>query len=254
MLGKNSRLIKDALKLKQRKYRDELGKFVIEGARFVEEAIKEKRVEYVLYTEKIASSKYAHILNADIQKYEVEENVIKEIADTGTPQGIAAVCNKFEHDINVIKDFVVIVDGVQDPGNLGTIVRTSDAAGADAVIIVKGTVDIYNPKTLRSTMGSIFHIPTIFVDKFEAAVDLLKDRGFKIYATDVDAQHYIYDCDFKDKTAIVIGNEANGIPDFHLNLATNRIKIPMIGRAESLNAAMASSIVLYEVVRQRLTK
>ncbi|KRQ87344.1 23S rRNA (uridine(2479)-2'-O)-methyltransferase [Caloramator mitchellensis] len=254
MLSKNNKLIKDTLKLKQKKYRDESGKFIIEGARFVEEALNENKVEYIFYSGKFASSKYSSILDANCPKYEVEDAVIKELSDTETPQGIIAVCIKTDYDLEVLKDFAVIIDGVQDPGNLGTIIRTADAAGADAVIIVKGTVDVYNSKTLRSTMGSIFHLPVIYIDEFETSIDILKQKGFKVYATDLTAKSYIYDFDFKQKTAIIIGNEANGIPQSHIELATDKIKIPMIGRAESLNAAMASSILLYEVVRQRIIK
>jgi len=253
MIGKNNPLIKESLKLKQKKYRDELNKFLIEGVRFVEEAIKENFVEYIFYSNKILDSKYSYILDWDVKKYEVNEDVIKELSDTENPQGVVAVCKKRENRAD-LKDFVVIADGVQDPGNLGTIIRTLDAAGADALIIIKGTVDPYNSKTLRSTMGSIFRVPIVYFDDFEKASDYLKNKGFNIYATSLEAEKLIYDYNFNEKTALVIGNEANGISKEHIDLSTHKIKIPMIGKAESLNAAVASAIVIYEVVRQRLTR
>lgn len=253
MLGKNNPSIKEALKLKQKKYRDELNKFLIEGARFVEEAVKENFVEHIFYSNKILDSRYSYILDWDVKKYEVEEGIMKELSDTETPQGIVAVCRKRENRAN-LKDFVVVADGVQDPGNLGTIIRTLDAAGGDALIIIKGTVDPYNSKTLRSTMGSIFRVPIMYFDDFKEASEYLKDQGFNIYATSLEAEKLIYDYNFKEKTALVIGNEANGIPKEHIDLSNHKIKIPMVGKAESLNAAVASAIVIYEVVRQRLTR
>ncbi|SEF70690.1 RNA methyltransferase, TrmH family [Caloramator fervidus] len=254
MISRNNSLIREALKLKQKKYRDEFKKFLIEGARFVEEAIREKQAECIFYSKKFLQTKYKDILSCDVKKYEVDEEVIKELSDTETPQGIVAVCKKKDFDLSFIKDFVVIVDGLQDPGNLGTIIRTCDAADVDALILLKGTVDAYNPKTLRSTMGSIFRVPMIYFDSFYDAIEFLKRNDFKIYATCLEASQFIYDYDFKEKTAIIIGNEASGIPYEHISLSTYKVKIPMLGKAESLNAAVASAVIIYEVVRQRLTR
>lgn len=254
MLSRDNKHVKDALKLKQKKFREEEGKFIAEGIRFVEEAIKEGLVQYVLYSDKLYSTKgNERILDSEVSKYEVSADIMKELCDTENPQGVAAVVSKPEWDVDKItNNFIVIADGVQDPGNLGTIIRTSDAAGAGAVAVVKGTVDVYNSKTLRSTMGSIFHVPILFYDDFEELANLLKGKGYKIYSTSLDAEGYIYDCDFTENTAIVIGNEANGIPEEHLKLSTHLIKIPMPGNSESLNAAVAGAITIYEVVRQRL--
>jgi RNA methyltransferase, TrmH family len=254
MLSKDNKHIKNALKLKQKKYREEEGKFIAEGIRFVEEAINEGLCSYVLYSDKVYTSKgYERVLGLDIEKYEVSNDIIKELCDTENPQGIAAVVNKPKWNIDEIKeDFIVVTDGIQDPGNLGTIIRTSDAAGAGAISIIKGTVDVYNSKTLRSTMGSIFHVPILFYDNFEELAEDLKVRGYSIYSTSLGTDKYIYNCNFKDKTAIVIGNEANGVPEEHLNLSTHLVKIPMPGKSESLNAASAAAIIIYEVVRQRI--
>jgi RNA methyltransferase, TrmH family len=254
MLSRDNKHVKDALKLKQKKFREEENKFLAEGVRFVEEAINEGCVEYILYSDKIYSTKgYERVLNSETPKYEVTNEIIKELCDTENPQGVAAVVNKPLWDIDKItNNFIIVADGVQDPGNLGTIIRTADAAGAGGVAVLKGTVDVYNSKTLRSTMGSIFHIPIFFYNEFSELAEVLKSKDFNIYSTSLEAENYIYNCDFTKAAAIVIGNEANGIPEEHLNLSTHLIKIPMPGNSESLNAAIAGAITIYEVVRQRL--
>lgn len=253
MLSRDNQFVKHALKLKQKKYRDEQGRFIIEGIRLIEEGIREGLVDYILYSSKLMDTNGAgRIESSGVKMYEVSHDILKELCDTQTPQGAAAVAVKpggLSEDIK--GDFIIIADGIQDPGNLGTIIRTADAAGGDGVILLKGTVDAYNPKTLRSTMGSVFHIPIICYDDLENLVDSLKEKGFFIYASSLEDSETIYNSDFKGKTAIVIGNEANGIPKEHVKLCTHKIKIPMPGRAESLNAASAAAIIMYEVVRQR---
>lgn len=254
MIGKDNKVFKNVLKLKQKKFREQEDKFIIEGLRFVEEAVNNGVVDTIFYTLKQEEEVINSLFKAPVNKYEVSENMMKNLCDTENPQGIAAVINKNKWNIDDIKnDFVVVSDGIQDPGNLGTIIRTSDASGAGAVIIIKGTVDVYNSKTLRSTMGSIFHIPIIYFDSFEDFIDEFKNRQYNIYASSLSSSEYIYDCNFKSKTAIIIGNEANGMPQEHIELCTHTTKIPMIGMAESLNAASAASIMIYEVLRQRLT-
>lgn len=254
MLSRDNKQVKQALKLKQKKYRELEGKFLIEGVRFIDEAVKENVIECIFYTDKLQRvAGHEPILHAECEKHEVSEDILKELADTETPQGAVAVVTKQNWSINDIKnDFIIIADGIQDPGNLGTIIRTADAAGAGGVMIVKGTVDVFNSKTLRSTMGSIFHVPVVFYEDFESMAEELTGLGFSIFATSLEAKDYIYNKDFKGKTAVVIGNEAKGVPEEHLNLATHKIKIPMPGRAESLNAATAASIIMFEVVRQRI--
>lgn len=253
MLSRDNKHIKLALKLKQRKYREQEGKYIVEGIRFVEEAVREGIADFMLYSKKLFStSDPERALAIEGDKFEIEDELLKELCGTENPQGILAVISKNNYDFKDIKnDFLVIADGIQDPGNLGTIIRTADAAGAGGVIITKGTVDVYNDKTLRSTMGSIFHIPVIFSEDFEELTISLKNMGYNIYAASLEESKNIYDCDFKAKTAIIIGNEANGIPEEHMGFVTHRIKIPMPGRAESLNAASASAVIIYEVLRQR---
>jgi TrmH family RNA methyltransferase len=192
------------------------------------------------------------ILTSGVPMHEVDSAVIKELCETENPQGVASVVRKPEWDLKALgQDFVVIADGIQDPGNLGTIIRTSDAAGVGVVYIIKGTVDVYNSKTLRSTMGSIFHVPVFFFDSFEEAFESLKSSGFNIYATSLDASEPYYSYRYDNKTVVVIGNEANGVSEGIIKCADRLIKIPMRGKAESLNAAVACGILLFEVTRSR---
>lgn len=253
MVSRDNKYIKLALKLKQKKYREEEGKYLIEGIRFVEEAIKEEMVDFIIFSQRIYRNNDSdRVMNIDCIKLEIENELLKEICDTENPQGVAAVVRKKNWNFEDLgSSFVIIADGVQDPGNLGTIIRTADAGGAGAVIITKGTVDVYNDKTLRSTMGSIFHIPIIYSNDFTELANDLKNNGYELYATSLEGSEYIYDYNYENKTAVVIGNEANGIPDEHLKYITKKIKIPMPGRAESLNAATAAAVIIYEIVRQR---
>jgi TrmH family RNA methyltransferase len=254
MLSVENKLVKDTLKLKMKKYRDAENKYVIEGVRFIEEAVNEENIQYLIYSSKLYETNgYDRVFDNVIEKYEVEDEVLKRICDTENPQGICAVVEKKKWNIKDIKNtFVAVADGIQDPGNLGTIIRTCDAAGAGGIVIIKGSADVYSGKTLRATMGSIFHLPVIFYDDFKSFAEDFKKEGYAIYASDIGASKYIYDCSFDKKTAVVIGNEANGIPDEHMAYSDVSIKIPMPGRAESLNASTAASIIIYEVVRQRI--
>ncbi|MEG0372043.1 MAG: RNA methyltransferase, partial [Clostridium sp.] len=198
MISKDNKLIKKAQKLKKKKYRETEGLFLAEGIRFVESAIENCQVEYILYSNKIYSTNgYERVLESEIDSYEVEESVLNDICDTETPQGVVCVCRKSNYKINdTLGDLVVIIDGVQDPGNMGTIIRTCDAAGVSGIIALKGTVDIYNSKVLRSTMGSIFHMPIAFIDGLDDARALLLDGGYRILATSLDAKSSLYDYDF----------------------------------------------------------
>lgn len=256
LLSRDNRLVKYALKLKTKKYRDLEGKFLAEGIRFIEEGILENCVEYILYSKKLLEvNGNERVLKSTQSLYEVDASVINELCDTKNPQGAVAVVKKPSFSIDDIKnDFIVISDGIQDPGNLGTVIRTCDAAGVGGIAVIKGTVDVFNSKTLRATMGAVFRIPIIYFDSFNSAAEALIENGYNIYASSLSTDDYMYQCDFKNKTALVIGNEANGIPDEHILKCTHKVKIPMPGSAESLNAAVAAGILIYEVVRQRLTK
>ncbi|MEG2893622.1 MAG: RNA methyltransferase [Clostridium sp.] len=256
MISKDNKLVKNALKLKQKKYREAENLFLAEGIRFVECAIENKSIEYILYSKKLFStSGYERVLESGFNTYEVEESVLEGLCDTVNPQGVIGVCRKSLYTVdNVLGGLVAIIDGVQDPGNMGTIIRTCDAAGVSGIVILKGTVDIYNPKVLRSTMGSIFHVPIIHLNNLSEISEDLSNNEYKILATSLEATASLYDHDFSGKTAFILGNEANGVSDESFSLATDLIIIPMEGSAESLNVGVANGVIVYEALRQKISR
>ena len=256
--SKDNEKIKEIKKLKEKKYREETNLFVVEGIKIVKEAI-----EYDADIQKIVISNDAIGYEVDeevlklIQKYEVmivSQNVFESISDVKTPQGILAVIkNKENVKVDYNEDVIFILDNIQDPGNLGTIIRTLDAAGIKQLIVSNDTVDYMSPKVLRSTMGGAFRVNVIVADDLLNMIDEIKKNGFEVLATDLATDSSIYDIKY-NKKAIVIGNEANGVSNEVKNKADIRVKIPMLGKAESLNAAVATSVIAYEYVRQRLSK
>ncbi len=181
--------------------------------------------------------------------------ILNSLCETKTPQGVVAVAAFPEAaSVGFIGDaLVVYLDNVKDPGNVGTIIRTADASGADAVVLSKECADIYNSKTLRATMGSVFHINVFYEDEYLSVLKQLKENGFNIFAGCLDAENFIYDENFKSKSVICIGNEAHGISPELIKIGVRKVKIPIPGKAESLNAAVAGAIMMYEAVRQRGT-
>ena len=175
------------------------------------------------------------------------------MTDVVAPQGILAVIEKPGRDSNIDynQDLILALDGIQDPGNLGTILRTADSVNLNQIIITKNTADPYNPKVVRSTMGAIFRVKIIETDNLVQTLKEIKKNKFKVVVTSLDTEDSIYNIDYKKKV-IVIGNEANGVSKEVQELADNKVKIPMLGRTESLNASVATGIVLYEYVRQKI--
>lgn len=255
--SKENTLIKETKKLREKKYRAEMDSFLVEGFRFVEEALKSDfQVERVFLSENALDKWEKFHLQEKLQQntevYCVREGAFKLLCGTETPQGIVAVTKTKKKSLRDQEGFYVLVDKVQDPGNLGTIMRTAHAAGALGVLLMKGTVDAYNEKTLRSTMGAIFNVP--LVDGCDAAtVQELKKKGFKLVVSSLDTDNNFYDVDLKGKVIIAVGNEGNGISEEIYSLCDEKVKIPMPGNAESLNAGVAASIMMYEVVRQKLS-
>ncbi len=172
------------------------------------------------------------------------------MVDTENTQGILAVLEYKERDLvnNINQDdkFVLILDRIQDPGNMGTIIRTADSAGVDAVILLKGCVDIYNPKVIRSTMGSIFDMNIIHATQ-DDAVNFLKSNDFNIVSSYLQTDNYYHETTYDGKIALVIGNEANGINDELIAQSDKLVKIPIYGNAESLNAAISAAVLMYEI-------
>ncbi|WPC41352.1 RNA methyltransferase [Clostridium sp. JS66] len=254
IISKDNSLIKEIKKLKEKKYRTKNNQFLIEGFRFVEEALKsEFQVPMIFVSESHKSRFQSFDIESKLQKstkiYWVSEQVLKLLSDTETPQGITAVVDNKELNVENKEGFYVLVDKVQDPGNMGTIIRTAHASKALGVIITKGTVDIYNEKTLRSTMGSIFHVPVI-QDNDLNKVNFLKEKGFNLVASSLNTDKNFYDVDLKGKKIIAVGNEGSGISDEIYSMADIKVRIPMPGGAESLNVSVAAGVMMFEVIRQ----
>lgn len=255
--SKDNELIKHIKKLKDRKHRDETSQFIIEGMKLIVEAIRENaKIDKIIICENCEMSEnISKEVMYEIAKYDcvyVTDKVFKSITGVNTPQGILAIINKKEqnNEIDYKQDIIVALDNIQDPGNMGTILRTIDSAGLNQIIISKGSVDCYNPKVVRSTMGAIFRVNIIECDNLVNTLKEVKKHKFKIAVTSLQTEQSIYDIDYKNKL-IVIGNEANGVSQQIQQIAETKIKIPMIGKTESLNASVATGIIIYEYIRKK---
>ena len=253
--------LKQIHKLKTEKEREKEGKFLIEGLHLCQEALtSDWELELVLHSGEFSESSAGQRLVEEFSKrgieaFGIKKKELEKLADTETPQGIMAVVKKkkFTLSRDFLKDSSLLLglDNIRDPGNLGTMIRTADAVGADAVLLSKGCVELYNPKVVRSTMGSIFHLPVIEnLDLPEVIPDLKKD-GFRITVSEVHEGKDYTEVSYPEKSCLIIGSEASGISQQILNLADVRIKIPILGKAESLNASVAAGILLYEMVRNK---
>lgn len=252
--SKDNNLFKNTKKLKERKNRNKSNKYIIEGFRLVQEAFKANvDINYLIVT-KDGSEKIdqflSNYINENMKIYEISDNLFKELISTENPQGILAVINMNLMPMEANGSFYVLCDKLQDPGNLGTIIRTAHAAGVQGIILTKGTVDIYNEKTIRSTMGSIFYIPIHYDDDNLSFVNSLKNDGFNLVVTSLDTDKDFFEEDLRGKVILTVGNEGNGVSEEVLALADTKVKIPMPGNAESLNVAIATSVIMYEKVRQ----
>ncbi|MDQ0287437.1 TrmH family RNA methyltransferase [Desulfofundulus luciae] len=248
-------------RLARRSQRDKEGHFLLEGVRLVEEALASGWPVKMLVYSPSGSERAAVLLEAarerGVQLLPVEEKLLAELADTATPQGVLAVVEKpgytLEETLAAGPSLLLLVDSVQDPGNLGTIIRSADAAGAGGVILFPGTVDLYNPKTIRATMGSLFHLPVAAVREGEDVLTRLRAAGFMLVAGVPAGGIPLPVVDMTGPVVLAVGNEARGLSPWLLERADFLATIPMPGRAESLNVAAAASIMLYEAVRQRMS-
>ncbi len=255
--SKSNSLFKDLKKLKdKKKYRDERKQYIIEGFRFVKEAIKSNAsLEYIIFTQEFYEREKEFINSLEELKIKVvimTKNLLDEICDTENPQGIIAVA-EFKNSVLDLGNMIILVDKVQDPGNMGTIIRTAHAVGASGIIITKGTVDIYNDKVLRSSMGSIFYIP-IIEDYDLSLVKDLKSQGYKLLVSSLQGENNFFEEDLTGKVIIAVGNEGNGVSDEVYSISDIKVKIPMPGNSESLNVAIATSVMMYEKLRQDTMK
>lgn len=258
--SKDNEQIKNIKKLKDKKYRDEMHKYIIEGVKIVEEAIQEhSNIESVVICEECLSQNLiSQKLMYEIAKQDciyVSSKVFNSITDVSNPQGILAIVNKSEKQkrINYDEDIIVVLDGIQDPGNLGTILRTVDSANLKQIVITKETADVFNSKVVRSTMGAIFRVNVIQSEDIVKDLKKMKEHGFDVVVTSLDTNDSIYDINYMKKV-IVIGNEANGVSKQVQEIADNKVIIPMFGKTESLNASVAAGIMIYEYVRAKLGK
>lgn len=238
---------------KSSRERREQGLFIVEGLRMFRE-VPADRLEKVYATEEFYE-KNKELFEGREPDELTAENVFEKLSETKSPQGVLALVKMKEYELaDLIKSkdnpLFLVLENLQDPGNLGTILRTAEGAGADGVIMSRDTVDIYNPKVVRSTMGSLFRMPFVCVEDIFEAVSQLKKNGITVYAAHLSGEGF-YEKDYRKGTAFLIGNEGNGLTDALTKQADEKIKIPMRGKVESLNAAIAATLMAYEALRQR---
>lgn len=239
------------------------GVFVAEGLKMLSEA-PEEWIQSIYLTKEAADklenskeekerSTWRKVVNAGYEL--VSREVMQKASDTQTPQGVILVLKQPEYTLEelltVPDGLYLVLENLQDPGNLGTIIRTGEGAGISGVIMSRDTVDIFNPKTIRSTMGSIYRVPFLYVETLTEVLKEMKKRKITTYAAHLSGKEYYSTFSFKGGTAFLIGNEGNGLQKATADLADNYLKIPMEGQVESLNAAIAASLLIYEAHRQR---
>ncbi len=256
--SKDNEFIKHIKKLKDKKYRELNKEFIIEGIKLIKEAIEEKAdIKHIVICDNCQNvANIPKDLMYEIAKYEcvyVTEKIFSSITDVNAPQGMLAIVgiNNNQTQIDYSQDIIVALDDIQDPGNLGTILRTIDSVGLNQVLVSKGTADCYNPKVVRSTMGAIFRVRIIECENLEKTLKEMKKHKFDLVVTSLQTDNSVYDLKF-NKKVIVIGNEANGVEQSIQKISDIKVKIPIMGKTESLNASVATGVILYEYVRQRL--
>lgn len=240
------------------KERREADIFLTEGFKMFREAPSEQIGEVYLSADALKKANTDSAIKEKLQLtgYEtVSDEVFRRMSDTKTPQGILCVMKRPSYSIEQMvghsEPLLILLEGLQDPGNLGTILRTGEGAGATGVIIDRETVDIFSPKTIRATMGSIFRIPFTCVESLGGVMKILREKNVCIYAAHLSGETYYDRCCFNAGTAFLIGNEGNGLSHGLTAQADRLIKIPMEGQVESLNASVAAALLMYEVHRQR---
>ena len=236
------------------KARREEGLFVAEGLRMCRECAPD-RVEILYVTEEFASGEENRRWLSSYRYETVSEAVMKAMADTKTPQCVLGLVRQPVWSLSDIlgreRPMILVLETIQDPGNLGTLLRAGEGAGITGLVMNRETADIFNPKVIRSTMGSLLRVPFVYVDDLKAACRKMQDMGIRLFAAHLKAVHNYEQADYTGSTGFLIGNEANGLSREITALADGLIKIPMAGRVESLNAAIAASVLMFEAARQR---
>lgn len=232
--------------------------FIAEGFKMFEEAPEESIQEVYVSSDALAAGKNHAFMREKLERtgYElVSPQVLAKMSDTKTPQGILTVVRQPRYEFSELlkaeNPLLVVLESLQDPGNLGTIVRTGEGAGITGVILTAGTVDLFNPKVIRATMGSIYRVPFVCEENTELAVKKLRGHGISVFACHLEGKTYYDNVSFAGPSAFLIGNEGRGLTAASAALADLYLKIPMEGRVESLNASIAAALVMYEAHRQR---
>lgn len=244
---------------KKAKERDAKQLFVIEGRKLFEEIRRDAptHLEKTYVTEEFLQQYEKSGLLAGVDYETVSPEVMQVMAETMTPQGILALVRMPRYTLASMLEkedaLLVLLEELRDPGNLGTIMRTAEGAGATGIVLSRGSVDMYNPKVIRSTMGAIFRMPFVYVEDFCETLQELQREGVTLYAAHLHGKNFYEVESYAGKTGLLIGNEANGLTEEASACADKLIKIPMEGKVESLNAAVATAILLYEVYRNKKT-
>lgn len=243
ILSVNNPQVKEWKKSLTKKERDKKGTFLVEGFHLVEEAFRAGAIIDLIISEEIELPSWDY---GEIPCTMVTKEIINVLTDTETPQGIVALCHQYKGKEDLISEkSYIVVDKVQDPGNLGTIIRTADAAGMAGVIIGEGTVDIYNPKVVRSAQGSHFHLPIIKRNLLET-IDELRNKGIPVYGTSLEnGKDYREIIPTQEGICIIVGNEGSGVSKEVLSKTDANLYIPIYGKSESLNVAVAAGILMY---------
>lgn len=257
--SKTNPLIKEVRTLCRKRDRWQKGLFIMEGIKLIDEAINNNvKIKNIFYSDKLHSTKDGVEFISKIADYRnliyVPQNIMDQISNMENSQGIIATGYFNPLTVSTLNEnsgrFLIFLDEVQDPGNMGTIIRSLDAFGGDGIILGNGCVDPFNEKVVRATMGSLFRVPLYFSDDGESDIQDLRKKGYRIYATSLKSSIPNYEASYDDKFVIIIGNEANGVSDALISISDESIIIPMDGNAESLNAGVAASIIMYEAMKQ----
>lgn len=245
--------IKKIKKLKQRKYREDEKKFLAEGRKFLDFDYQPELIILKENFEEINNIEQK-LEKFNCRKIVVTDRIFKELTSQENSQGVILVYPYCSSDINSLQKNIIVLDKVQDPGNLGTIIRVADAAGFKDILLTKGSVDCYNEKCVRSSMGSIFNMNILYMEE-TSLLNYLKENNYKLQVTALEKNSIEYtEMNLNDKNAIVFGSEGNGVSEEFLKAADECIIIPIYGSAESLNVAMASGIILYKVKELEMLK
>ncbi len=247
--------IKRIVKLKNKaKFRRDEQCFVVEGWRMVEEALSRNLVQS-LYVSKTAESdweKHCSLERSTVNYEVISDKLFRELSDTVSPQGVLAMVSMPRYEAEKFHGEnakLLCLEDIQDPGNLGTMIRTAEGAGMTAVVLSKGCVDLFNPKVVRSTMGALFRVPFYVCDDMLEEVKQLQEKGFSMYAAHLQGENDYTQETYQGKVGILIGNEGNGLSPEVSERADKKVKIPMEGQLESLNAAVSAALFMYEVRR-----